>query len=120
LEPEVFDMLSVHPDRFLVSVAVAAALPLDFETWCEFGRVINEPRSGSNSGGIVQGGHHTLTFVMHPETEQPGRIATALIERAAANYPWTRFGIKVVGQPFVERMSDCNTQGAYRPSPRDI
>jgi hypothetical protein len=104
LEPEVFDTLSVHPDRFLVSVAVAATLPIDFETWCEFGRFINEPRSGSNSGGLVQGGHHTLTFVLPPDTEQPGQVATALIDRAAANHPWTRFGIKVVGEPFVERM----------------
>jgi hypothetical protein len=106
LEPEVFDMLSVHPDRFLVSVAVAASWPIDFETWCEFGRFIGEPRSGSNSGGLVQGGHHTLTFVLHPETQQPGQVATALIVRAAANHPWTRFGIEVVGEPFVERMSD--------------
>ena len=98
-------MLSVYPDRFLVSVAVAAALPIDFETWCEFGRFINEPRSGSNSGGIVPGGHHTLTFVLSPETEQPGGVATTLIKRAATNYPWTRFGIQVVGEPFVERMS---------------
>jgi hypothetical protein len=67
---------------------------------------INEPRSGSNSGGLVQGGHHTLTFVLPPETEQPGQVATALIDHAAANHPWTRFGIKVVGEPFVERMSD--------------
>jgi hypothetical protein len=106
LEPEVFAMLSDHPDRFLVSVAVAAALPMDFETWCEFGRSINEPCSGSNSGGIVSGGHHTLTFVLPPETQQPGSVAIALIVRAAANYPWTRFGIDVVGEPFVERMSD--------------
>jgi len=107
----VFDMLSVHPDRFLVSVAVAAALPMDFETWCEFGRFINEPCSGSNSGGIVPGGHHTLTFVLPPETEQPGRIATTLIERDAASYPWTRFGIQVVGEPFVERMSNTAYAG---------
>src|SRR6266851_9231603 len=98
-------MLSVHPDRFLVSVAVAASLPMDFETWCEFGRFINEPRSGSKSGGIVPGGHHTVTFVLPPETEQPGPVVIALIERAAANDPWTRFGIKTVGLPFVERMS---------------
>jgi hypothetical protein len=98
-------MLSVHPDRFLVSVAVAAALPIDFETWCEFGRFINEPSSGSSSGGIVQGAHHTLTFVLPPATEDPGRVASVLIERAAASQPWSRFGIKVVGEPFVERMS---------------
>jgi hypothetical protein len=102
-------MLSVHPDRFLVSVAVVAAFPIDFETWCEFGRFINEPCSGSNSGGIVQGAHHTLTFVLPPETDEPGHVASALIERGAANQPWTRFGIKVVGEPFIERMS----RGAY-------
>ena len=98
-------MLSDHPDRFLVSVAVAAAVPIDFETWCEFGRFINEPCSGSNSGGIVPGGHHTLTFVLAPETEEPERVAIVLIERAAASRPWVRFDIKVAGEPFVERMS---------------
>ena len=48
----------------------------------------------------------SCAFVLPPETQQPGGGAIALIERAAANYPWTRFGISVVGEPFIERMSD--------------
>lgn len=98
-------MLSDHPDRFLVSVAVASVLPMDFERWCEFGRFIGEPRSGSNSGGIVPGGHHELTFVLPPDAEDPGKVAVALIERAAANYPWTRYAIRVVGEPDINRFS---------------
>ena len=78
---------------------------MDFETWCEFGRFIGEPRSGSNSGGIVAGAHHTLTFVLPPDTDHPRNVAVTLIERAAAVYPWTRFAISVVGEPFVERFS---------------
>jgi hypothetical protein len=103
---EVSAMLSVHPDRFLVSVPVSAVLPVHHETWFEFGRSIGEPCSGGTTGVLVQGAHHTLTFVLPPETDQPGRVASRYIERAAANQPWTRYAIKVAGDPFVERMSN--------------
>lgn len=104
-EPEVSVMLSDHPDRFLVSVPVAAALPMHYETWFEFGRIIGEPCSGGQTAVTVPGAHHTLTFVLPPETDQPGQVAIATIERAAAIQPWTRYAIKVAGEPFVERMS---------------
>ena len=98
-------MLSVHPDRFLVSVPVSAVLPMHYETWFEFGRSIGEPCSGGTTSVIVQGAHHTLTFVLPPETDQPGNVAAGYIERAAANPTWARYAIKVAGDLFVERMS---------------
>jgi hypothetical protein len=103
---EVSVMLSDHPDRFLVSVPVSATLPMHYETWFEFGRSIGEPCSGGTTGVVVQGAHHTLTFVLPPETDQPGGVATTFIEKTAANQPWARYVIKVAGDPFVERMSD--------------
>jgi hypothetical protein len=47
-----------------------------------------------------------LTFVLPPETDQPGRVAPTFIEKTAANQPWARYVIKVAGDLFVERVSD--------------
>jgi hypothetical protein len=98
-------MLSDHPDRFLVSVPVAAAVPIHYEIWFEFGRFVGEPCSGGQTAVLVAGAHHTLTFVLPPETENPAKVASAYIERVARSQPFARWAIKVAGAPFVERMS---------------
>lgn len=101
-----FQLVSSHPDRWLVSVPLTAAVPpSDYETWFGFGRFIGEPCTGGMSGGIVPGALHTASFVLPPEVEDPGEVAVQLVKRASANQPYARFAITVAGEPFVERMS---------------
>jgi hypothetical protein len=99
-------MPSYQPDRWLVSVLVKARLPLDFDSWYQFGRSIGDHCTGGMSGGIVPNAHYTVTLVLPPETQNPAQVATTLVERAAAQGPSSRYGIRVVDGPFTERFSD--------------
>jgi hypothetical protein len=107
----------VNPDRWLVSVLVKAGLPLDFETWYQFGRSMGDYCTGGMSGGIVPNVHYTVTLALPPETENPAQVATTLVDRAAARGPYSRYGISVVDTPFTERFSDQTSSSNLGPRP---